>query len=294
MKTSAHHNVVVIGKTGQVATELRLLKPDWHFFDRNQCDLAQLSTLESTLDRMCTELKPKIIINAAAYTKVDLAEEESVLCDDINHKALAVLSNKCERYKVKLVQISTDYVFDGKKNVPYVESDLARPLNQYGQSKLLSEKAITTSGCRHVIYRTSWVYSTHGQNFLKTMLKLIPERNLNIVFDQVGTPTSAFDIAKLIIQTADVDFFPNKLYHYSHEGVASWYDFAVMIKRLYLPNTTTTLLPILSANYPQKANRPSFSVMNKENLKRDLALKIDHWVEGLTKVQLLNNRPSKT
>jgi dTDP-4-dehydrorhamnose reductase len=283
----SNNTVVVLGKTGQVASELQLLKPEWKYLDRAHCNFENSKTIKSTLDSLFATVEPTVIVNAAAYTKVDLAEDEENKCMEVNYNSVQEIAKWCEHHKIKLIHVSTDYVFDGKKNTPYSEQDLTNPLNIYGKSKWLSEQSIASSGCQHVIYRTSWVYSKFGHNFLKTMCKLIPEKNLNIVFDQVGSPTLASDIASLIVKTIDDNFFPNKLYHFSNEGIASWYDFATMIQKIYLPQTLVhkTISPILSNQYPQKAQRPSFSVMNKSALKNDLNLTIDHWVYALERYQ---------
>lgn len=277
----SNSKVVVIGKTGQVATELQLIKPDWIFLDRSQMDLEKNNLLPSIL----SQLKPSVIINAAAYTKVDLAEDEKTLCQKINVDAVAIIAQWCYENSAKFIHISTDYVFDGKKSTPYGEQDLAAALNYYGLSKLLSEQLIAKSGCKYSIIRTSWIYSKFGHNFLNTMLKLIPQKNLNIVFDQVGTPTYAGDIAKLILEMVNQSFFTNKIYHYSHEGVASWYDFAQAIKRIYLPSSSGQILPILSKDYPQKAVRPTYSVLNKQLIKAELGIEIPHWIDGLSKIK---------
>lgn len=276
-------NIVVLGKTGQVASELLQRRPDWTYLDRAQLNLEDTADIKQILSKF----KPEIVINAAAYTKVDLAEDESHLCEKINTDAVSECAQWCASHQAKLIHLSTDYVFDGKKSSPYLETDLTSPLNVYGKTKLLSEQVIAESDCSHTIFRTSWVYSLTGHNFLKTMLKLIPEKNLSIVFDQVGTPTYAGDIADLIIKTVEADFFTNQIYHYSHEGVASWYDFAVMIQKLHLPMSKTHISPILSKQYPQKAKRPNFSVLNKDKLKSEFAgLRIDHWADALGKISL--------
>lgn len=272
-------NIVVIGKTGQLAQEILRLNLGWTFLDRTQCDLEKTDLISTTLD----QLKPTVIINAAAYTKVDLAEDEKVLCQKVNLDAVAKISHWCANANAKLVHVSTDYVFDGAKNTPYVETDKTSPLNYYGLSKLLAEEFIAKSGCKYTILRTSWIYSDHGQNFLKTMQKLIPQRDLNVVFDQVGTPTAASDLAQVIQKIVDQDFFTNKTYHYSHEGVASWYDFAQMIKQLQFSSSKNVILPILSSQYPQKAKRPAYSVMNKQLLKNEMGITILHWSEALAK-----------
>jgi len=280
-------NVIVIGKTGQVASELQLLKPEWKYLDRTKCNLENSKTIISTLDSLFSSNKPSVLVNAAAYTKVDLAEDEENKCMEVNYFSVQEKAKWCAHHKIKLVHLSTDYVFDGKKNTPYVEQDSTNPQSIYGKSKWLSEQSISQSGCQYVTYRTSWVYSKFGHNFLKTMCKLIPEKNLNIVFDQVGTPTLATDIANLIVKTVSESFFPNKLYHFSNEGIASWYDFATMIQKIFLPQTLNHKIinPILSHQYPQKAPRPSFSVMNKSALKNDFNLSIDHWVSALERSQ---------
>lgn len=273
--------IVVIGKTGQVAQGLLALNLGWTFLDRAQLDLEKTDQILVVLN----QLKPDIIVNAAAYTKVDLAEDEKSLCQKINMDAVGCMAEWCAKAQAKLLHISTDYVFDGTKNTPYSETDKTSPVNYYGLSKLLSEQLIEKSGCSYTILRTSWVYSRIGHNFFNTMMKLIPTKNLNIVFDQVGTPTYAGDIAELISKIVKENFFPKKLYNFSGEGVASWYDFALMIKKIHLASVTNQITPIESYQYPQKAKRPSFSVLNKALIKSELPnLKIDHWIESLEKL----------
>ena len=221
-------------------------------------------------------------MNCAAYTNVDKAEDESEIADLINHIGVKNLAESCKERDGFLIHISTDYVFDGTKNTPYTETDETSPLGVYGETKLRGENAIINSGCEFVIIRTSWLYSSFGNNFLKTMQRLTAEKeSLKVVFDQVGTPTYAGDLANVIytIIQKEEPSINNQIYHYSNEGVCSWYDFAVAINEAFGHNCN--IKPCHSNEFPSKVTRPSFSVLDKTKLKNALGIEIQYWHDSL-------------
>ena len=222
------------------------------------------------------------IINCSAYTAVDRAEDEPEEADRINHQAVAALAALAKAQGLYLIHISTDYVFAGDSHRPITEEETPRPQSVYGRTKLLGEDAIRRAGCRALILRTSWLYSTYGANFLKTMCRLMQERQeLSIVFDQIGTPTYARDLARFIVSylEQDKDSRQEGTYHFSDEGVASWYDFAEAIR--HRMGYSCQLHPIRSEQYPTKATRPSYSVLDKAKLKRDFGITLPHWQTSL-------------
>lgn len=226
---------------------------------------------------------PKFVINCAAYTAVDKAEDETELAKAINETGAANLANACALHKATLIHISTDFVFEGNDVQLLKESDVAKPINVYGQTKLAGELAIAEILPAHIIIRTSWLYSEYGNNFVKTMLKLGAEREeLNVIADQIGTPTYGIDLAHAIFSVIAVIGSRSSIYgtyHYSNEGIISWYDFAVAI--FQLSETKVKVNPIPGTAYPTKAKRPSFSVMNKSKIKSTFGLTIPHWRDSL-------------
>lgn len=278
-------NILVTGAKGQLGSEIKYLSPDYpkcHFIftDKEELDISNFQALQEFFELK----KVDIIINAAAYTAVDKAEEEEELAMKINNKAIFNLSLFAKRFNIKLIHVSTDYVFDGKKNTPYSESDRVNPIGAYGKTKLAGEFSLIDSNPNNsMIIRTSWLYSLFGQNFLNSMIRLSHEReSLGIVYDQIGSPTYARDLAKFIL-----DFAPSfkssgvKIYHYSNEGVASWYDFAHAI--FEIANIKMDLKPILSHEYPTPTKRPSYSVLDKALIKKDFDITIPHWRTSLQK-----------
>jgi dTDP-4-dehydrorhamnose reductase len=219
-------------------------------------------------------------INCAAYTAVDQAETNIQVAKNANVKGAEVLAKACKEYNTVLIQISTDFVFDGAQGKIYSELDTVNPLGVYGKTKLEGENVVARTIDNHFIIRTSWLYSEHGNNFVKTMLRFAKERDvLNIVNDQVGTPTYAGDLAQVILKIIATDSTAYGVYHYSNEGVASWYDFAKAI--FDLSNSDIELNPILTEAYPTPAKRPSFSVMDKSKIKSALFIKIPYWRDSL-------------
>jgi dTDP-4-dehydrorhamnose reductase len=276
-------NVLVTGASGQLGSEIKAISasyPHYHFTftDRSSLDLSNLCTMEDFFEGK----KFDAIINCAAYTAVDKAESEAVLADTINHRFVSMLSKIAKRDNSKLIHISTDYVFEGKNFRPYVESDPTDPQGAYGRTKRDGENAILSVAPENtIIIRTSWVYSSFGNNFVKTMLRLGRERDtLGVIFDQIGTPTYARDLAQAIL-----DILPNiqnstpTIYHYSNEGVASWYDFAQAI--FELSGVPCKLNPITTDQYPTPATRPHYSLLNKAKIKTDLGITIPYWRDSL-------------
>ncbi|MGB5434248.1 MAG: dTDP-4-dehydrorhamnose reductase [Maribacter sp.] len=221
-------------------------------------------------------------INTAAYTNVDGAEQDTELAHMINHRGAKNLAIACDTYNTVLIHISTDFVFDGTQNVPYTEMDPTNALGTYGSSKLMGEQAIASICKKYFIIRTSWLYSEYGSNFLKSMLQYGREREeLSVVFDQIGTPTYAMDLAEVLLLFIQDKVADYGVYHYSNEGVASWYDFAKAI--FDINGISVQLNPIRSDAYPRPAKRPSYSVLDKTKIKKTLQIDIPYWQDSLIK-----------
>lgn len=278
-------NILVTGANGQLGQALKKIAaayPDFSFVytDSNELDI----TSEEAVNNFFAQQEIHGCINCAAYTAVDKAESEEELAFKLNFEAVLHLANACAQYNTQLVHISTDYVFDGKQNVPYTETDDASPSGIYGSSKLRGEAAAVDVNPDTIVLRTSWLYSEFGVNFVKRMRELMQEKeHLNVVFDQAGTPTYAVDLAKAILDVlTKVWNAPGTyggVYHFSNEGVTSWYDFAVAIREL--TGAPCTVAPITSDQYPTPAKRPAYSVMNKKKIKDTFGLQILHWRESL-------------
>lgn len=257
--------VAVLGANGQLGQELQYIAHeypvlDFHFFSKEECNLSDPLQMMGKLDRM----RPGFIINAGAYTNVEKAESETALNDTINHLGVANLALLAEKFEATLIHVSTDYVFDGSKGSAYQESDDTNPINQYGLAKRKGEEAIQATGAKHIILRTSWLYSTFGHNFFKTMLKLSETKDvLNVVNDQVATPTYARvlarDINRMIIRLSQ-ETIPSGIYHYTHQGEASWFDFATAI--MQLAKKSTKVEACTSEVFPQVAKRPAYSKLD--------------------------------
>ena len=275
-------NILVIGASGQLGQELRVAAEGsaqhYTFASRSELDV----TDQLAIQHFVQDHHIDTIINCSAYTAVDRAEDEPEEADHINHQAVAALAALAKAQGLYLIHISTDYVFAGDSHRPITEEETPRPQSVYGRTKLLGEDAIRRTGCRALILRTSWLYSTYGANFLKTMCRLMQERQeLSIVFDQIGTPTYARDLARFIVSylEQDKDSRQEGTYHFSDEGVASWYDFAEAIR--HRMGYSCQLHPIRSEQYPTKATRPSYSVLDKAKLKRDFGITLPHWQTSL-------------
>ncbi|MGA8260799.1 MAG: dTDP-4-dehydrorhamnose reductase [Arenicellales bacterium] len=280
---------LVFGKTGQVASSLAVHPSSLasvSFLDRARVDLRRPADVRDAI----AAAAPDVVINAAAYTNVDRAESEPDLARTINADAPAAMAEACARSGAWLVHYSTDYVFDGSATEPYREDDAVSPLNVYGQTKLAGEEAIREIHDRHLIFRTSWVYSNVGRNFLNTMLRLAGERDrLDIVADQIGAPTSADSIAAAtddvlrLLASRGSDAVPAGTYHMTCAGRTSWHGFAQRIFELTGWSAGIRLNPIPTAEYPTPARRPLFSVLSNEKLARELGVRLDPWEDALRK-----------
>lgn len=275
--------ILVTGGTGQVGSELKVLAPsysqlDWVFADRTLLDLSELNNISNVLDK----IQPQIIINCAAYTAVDKAETETELADILNHQAVAVLAQWSHSNGCQLIHISTDYVFDGKSNISLTEEASTGPINVYGQTKLVGEQACIRENPNAIILRTSWVYSKFGTNFVKTMCRLMQERDsLNVVNDQIGSPTYAADLAKTILTIISHPNWQAGIYHYSNEGEISWYEFALAIQKIGGFECEITGIP--SADYPTPARRPKYSLLDKSKITNTFGVIISDYRESLEK-----------
>lgn len=276
--------ILVTGSNGQLGSELHALsgsylQHDFTFVDRATLDLSNLCILEDYFEEKTFD----VIINCAAYTAVDKAQSDEELANTINHRAVSMLAKIAKKKNISLIHVSTDYVFDGKNYRPYIETDPTDPQGVYGQTKRDGESAIlSVAPVNTIIIRTSWVYSTFGNNFVKTMLRLGKERDsLGVIFDQVGTPTYARDLAKAILDIApNINNTTPEIYHYSNEGAISWYDFAQAI--FELSNIQCDANPITTDQYPTPASRPHYSLLNKAKIKNDFGITIPYWKKSLT------------
>ncbi|WP_129715293.1 dTDP-4-dehydrorhamnose reductase [Pedobacter sp. SYP-B3415] len=275
--------IYVFGGTGQLGQCLQLVMPGYELTNVRFLDEVEGNILDhDCLQKLFAAEKPAYVINCAAYTAVDQAEETQDLCDRVNRVGAANLARYSQEAGAIFMHISTDFVFGG--NVPKLltEEDAALPVNVYGLTKLRGEEEIAALTERYYILRTSWLYSEFANNFTKTMLKLGADQEvLNVIADQVGTPTYAVDLADVICRLITNEKQQFGLYHYSNEGVASWYDFAVAI--FELGGLSTKVNPIPGTAYPTKATRPAFSVMDKTKIKNTFALEIPHWRHSLSR-----------
>ena len=273
--------ILVTGGQGQLARCIdklsKVYELDFSFKSSLELDITKFEVLEQELNGQGYDY----CINCAAYTQVDKAESNKEAANLINHLAVDLLARLCKKYKVTLIHISTDFVFSGENSLPYLEADKTNPLGVYGTSKLDGECRIQQNLAQFFIIRTSWMYSEFGSNFLKSMLQYGREREaLSVVYDQVGTPTYAMDLAGLILKIIISESKSYGVYHYSNEGVASWYDFAFAIFKM--ANIDCDLNPIRSEEYPTAAKRPSFSVLDKSRVKKIFQIKIPHWQQSLS------------
>jgi dTDP-4-dehydrorhamnose reductase len=280
--------ILVTGKSGQLGSEIGTLVSNYPnctftFTGSEELDLSNKNSITDFFDLHSTF---DVIINCAAYTAVDRAEDEREKCFLINAQAVKELVSYCKINKTKLIHISTDYVFDGSKNTPYNELDETNPTGVYGKSKRMGELEIIKSSIDAIIIRTSWVYSSFGNNFVKTMLKLGSERKqISVVVDQIGTPTFASDLASVCLKIATkIEIWKQgvNIYHYSNEGITSWYDFACEIMKI--KGLKCKVFPIETFEYPTKAKRPHYSILNKQKIKVDFNLSTPHWRESLLRM----------
>lgn len=303
--------ILVSGRDGQLGSELKNLaaNQDFQFLftDKDDLDI----TDENILTEAFEKYKPVFFINCAAYTAVDKAETDKEIAYKINAEAVGTISKLCNRFKTKLIHISTDYVFDGKGTQPYKEDDKTDPVNYYGYTKWLAEQLALNNNPDTIVIRTSWVYSSYGNNFVKTMLRLMKERKeINVVSDQLGSPTYAKDLAEAIMQMVNGQWsvvngenvnresskvnkeeahhspLTTHIYHFSNEGIISWYDFAVAIKEM--KQLDCVVHPIPTSGYPTPAKRPAYSGMDKTKIKTTFNIQIKDWKKSLEEcLQLL-------
>ncbi len=275
-------NVLVTGANGQLGREMRLVSRDsnnhYIFADVEELDITNLDAVR----KMMKDNKVDIVVNCAAYTNVDKAEDDEATARRINRDAVENLAVSCRENGATLIHVSTDYVFPGNGCIPCREDMPVSPQGVYGKTKLEGEEAIQRVGCPYLIFRTAWLYSEYGNNFVKTMRRLTKEKNeLNVVFDQVGTPTYAYDLAEAICEIIELEQYKGNegIYHYSNEGVCSWFDFAKEIAAL--SGNECDIRPCHSDEFPSKVKRPHYSVLDKTKVKKTFALTIPYWKDSL-------------
>ncbi len=281
-------NVLVTGANGQLGSELKRAAADHNeILNFIYTDVAELDITDlDAVDKFVKDNKIKYIVNCAAYTAVDKAEDDVDLCYKINKDAVRNLGIAAANNQAKVIHVSTDYVFDGTGSRPYIESDEVCPKSVYGKSKQEGESELLKACPDSIIIRTAWLYSIFGNNFVKTMIKLGRERDaLNVVADQTGTPTNAADLAHAIVRVLDYSEanspFEAGIYHYSNEGVTTWYDFTVAIHRA-AAITTCKVSPIATDQYPTRASRPQYSVLDKSKIKKTFGIQIPQWEDSLS------------
>jgi dTDP-4-dehydrorhamnose reductase len=273
--------ILVTGANGQLGSELKELSVhysqfEWVFADRSVLELSNLASISKVLDT----IQPQIIINCAAYTAVDKAETETELAEVLNHQAVGILSQWSANHDCRLVHVSTDYVFDGNSNVALTEEAPTGPINVYGQTKLAGEQACLRENPNAIVVRTSWVYSRFGNNFVKTMSRLMQERDsLTIVNDQIGSPTYAADLAQAILTIITHSHWQAGIYHFSNEGEISWYEFAVAIQEN--GGFDCALSGIPSSDYPTPAQRPHYSLLDKSKITTTFGVVVPGYRESL-------------
>ena len=274
-------NILITGCNGQLGNEMQLLEKDFSEHQWFNTDVEELDiTDQLAIEQFIQENQIDGIVNCAAYTAVDKAESNKELCTSLNTVAPAYLAAAVDKRGGWMIQISTDYVFDGTKHTPYVETDTPCPDSVYGSTKLAGEFGVQKFCRRSMIIRTAWLYSTFGNNFVKTMLRLGKERQeLGVIFDQIGTPTYARDLAKAIMAAIAQGIQPG-VYHFSNEGVISWYDFTKTIHRI-AGITSCHVRPLHTAEYPTPAKRPAYSVLDKTKIKETYNIEIPYWEESL-------------
>lgn len=282
-------NILITGCNGQLGNELQLLEKNYSEHTFFNTDVHELDiTNAEAIDKFVSSNNIDIIINCAAYTAVDKAESNKELCQLLNAEAPAYLAKAISKRNGWMIQVSTDYVFDGTKNTPYVETDSPCPNSVYGSTKLDGEKAVEQACKNAMIIRTAWLYSSFGNNFVKTMMRLGKEKEeLNVIFDQIGTPTYARDLAVAIMTAVEKGIVPG-IYHFSNEGVISWYDFTKAIHRLS-GITSCHVRPIHTEEYPTAATRPHYSVLDKTKIKKTYGIEIPYWEDSLAEcINILN------
>jgi dTDP-4-dehydrorhamnose reductase len=275
--------ILVTGSNGQLGSELKVLANqysqfEWVFTDREELDLSNLDQLATQL----SNLKPQVLINCAAHTAVDRAESEIELSDVLNHQCVAIMARWSKVNDCQFIHVSTDYVFDGTASVPLKENAVTNPINVYGQTKLAGEIACMRENRNAIILRTSWVYSSFGANFIKTMSRLMQERDsLNVVNDQIGSPTYAADLAQAILTIITHTKWESGIYHFSNEGEISWYEFALAIQEIGGFDCSVSGIP--SSAYPTPAKRPQYSLLDKSKIKNTFGVAVPPYKESLVR-----------
>ncbi|GAA4735610.1 dTDP-4-dehydrorhamnose reductase [Flavisolibacter ginsenosidimutans] len=273
--------ILVTGSNGQLGSELKYLSAQFTaynfvFLTRSELSLNDDHAIAKTIERH----KPSFVINCAAYTAVDKAESEKEEAFQINAKAVGTLAKACAQYGIKFIHISTDYVFDGTRKTPLKEDDAVNPINVYGESKRAGEEAALQNNPAAIIIRTSWVYSFYGKNFVKTMMRLMNEKErINVVADQWGSPTYAADLAEAVLQIVQSPNWQPGIYHFSNEGVITWFDFAKEIAAQI--HTNCVVQPTTTDSFPTPAKRPLYSVMSKEKVQKQYGIVLRDWKESL-------------
>ena len=274
-------NILVTGANGQLGNEMQVLAREnlqhtYFFTDVQELDICD----EQAVYAYVSEHKINIIVNCAAYTAVDKAEDNVELCDKLNNIAPGYLARAAQANGAAMIQVSTDYVFDGTAHIPYTEEEPTCPASVYGSTKLAGEQNVMDHCEKAMVIRTAWLYSIYGNNFVKTMIRIGQERDsLGVIFDQIGTPTYANDLAQAIFAAINKGVVRG-IYHFSDEGVCSWYDFTVAIHRL-AGIASCKVKPLHTADYPAKAPRPHYSVLDKTKIKDTFGIEIPHWEESL-------------
>ena len=284
--------ILVTGSNGQLGQEIRKLEGTYPAHDFLFTDIGEFNILDYPfVEKFFTDHKPEIVINCAGYTAVDKAESDPSSAYALNGAAVGYLAMNASKVGAVLVHISTDYVFDGKKNLPYTEDDIPNPQSEYAKSKYQGENEILKNASKGIIIRTSWLYSEFMNNFVKTIISKGSERgHLNVVYDQVGTPTYARDLADAILTILPAIKNQNgvEIYHYSNEGVTSWYDFAKAI--VELSGIRCDISPILTEQYPLPASRPAYSLMDKSKFKQQFGIELPYWRESLREcIKIITN-----
>ena len=292
-------NVLVLGANGQLGQAVRAAsanaKNKFVFSDVNTGDDNELVNIDITSMQSLRDIvqreKINVIVNCAAYTNVEKAEDDIVNARKLNKDAVKNIATVAKENNATLIHISTDFVYDGKKAAPYLETDEKNPINVYAQTKYEGEQEMIKSGCKYILFRTAWMFSPYGNNFMKTMIRLTSERDrLNVVYDQVGTPTYAPELAKLIVKVIEENMvYLTGEYNYTNEGSVSWYDFAVAINRAC--GNHCDIVPVSSQEYGSKVKRPSFSVLDKSKVKKTFGIVIPHWLDSLDEsITIYNNQ----
>ncbi|MCF0190458.1 MAG: dTDP-4-dehydrorhamnose reductase [Marinilabiliaceae bacterium] len=286
-------NILVTGANGQLGNEVRTLSVgtphSFAFTDVAELDITNRESVITTVKSFAAD----VIINCAAYTNVDKAESDEAIADIINNKAVENLAIAAKEVGATLIHISTDYVFGAKANVPLNPDAPKDPLGAYGRTKLRGEESIIAVGCKYIIIRTAWLYSPYGKNFVKTMLNLTSSKpELKVVFDQVGSPTYAADLAAFIMHIVNNNMLDKTgVYHYTNEGVATWYDFTMAIRDIAGNTSICDVQPCHSDEFPSPVKRPSFSVLDKTLTKTTFGINIPHWYDALKRcITTINNQ----